>query len=126
MDDYYNDYFDIDDYLGGVDEVTFQMHGYGGFGCDTLDVKPNEKESKMVIAARKGDLLAIEKILEKEKDEAKRRGLLNHARRWTEVDYRMSGFTKEYEWFDFELDSACNCGFAGPCPCGRVSLETRS
>eukprot|EP00656_Telonema_subtile_P022442 TRINITY_DN23580_c0_g2_i2.p1 TRINITY_DN23580_c0_g2~~TRINITY_DN23580_c0_g2_i2.p1 ORF type:complete len:297 (-),score=38.64 TRINITY_DN23580_c0_g2_i2:4-894(-) len=28
------------------------------------------------------------------------RQLLNQSRRWTEVDYKMSGFTKEYEWHD--------------------------
>lgn len=32
--------------------------------------------------------------------QAKKNKIINYARRWTEVDYRMSGFTQEYEWFD--------------------------
>ena len=28
------------------------------------------------------------------------RKLLNASKRWTEVDYKMSGFTKEHEWHD--------------------------
>eukprot|EP00979_Chaetoceros_neogracilis_P003566 scaffold621_cov256-Chaetoceros_neogracile.AAC.1 len=36
----------------------------------------------------------------KETTVAKRLETINGARRWTEIDYRASGFTKEYEWFD--------------------------
>lgn len=94
MGDYY------DDYYGGVDEVTFQMHGYGGFGYDTSGVKPDQKESILVTAARNGNLHLIQHALQKESDPLKRLVLLNGARRWTEVDYKMSGFSQEHEWFD--------------------------
>lgn len=33
-------------------------------------------------------------------NETAKRRLINATRRWTEVDYKMSGFTKEYEWHD--------------------------
>jgi len=91
---------DYDGYYGGVDDITFQMYGYGGFGYDTSHVKPNEKESTFVKAARSGDVRKMRSLLDEVHDEGQRRALLNQARRWTEVDYKMSGFTKEYEWFD--------------------------
>jgi hypothetical protein len=46
------------------------------------------------------------------KDAGKRR-VLNASQRWTEVDYKMSGFTKEYEWHGLTpLAAAANCGHA--------------
>jgi hypothetical protein len=83
------------------------VNGFGGFGYDTSHVKPDEQESGVVKAARVGDASQIQLILDQENDQDKRRTLINGARRWTEVDYRMSGFTKEYEWV--WLDSACLC-----------------
>lgn len=99
---------------GGVDEVAFQMYGYGGFGYNTSSrVKPDQKESIIVTAARQNHLNAIVQVLEREKDDTKRRILLNGAKRWTEVDYKMSGFTNEYEWFDLTpLATAARQGHA--------------
>jgi hypothetical protein len=32
--------------------------------------------------------------------EEEKNKVINHARKWTEVDYKMSGFAKTWEWFD--------------------------
>jgi len=103
-DDYYDDSddYDYDDYQGGVDAMTFQISGYGGFGYDTSDVTPNDPHSAVFLAAQEGNLDRVRCHIEggARNDTKERLELLNGARRWTEVDYRMSGFTKEYEWFD--------------------------
>ena len=36
---------------------------------------------------------------ERSKTSDRKLEVINHARRWTEVDYKASGFTKEYEWY---------------------------
>ena len=94
------DFFNDDPY-GGMDSVEFQMYGYGGFGYDTSHVKPAEKTSELVKAAKAGDLEQIQSNVRNASTESdeKLRSVINHARRWTEVDYKMSGFTKEWEWF---------------------------
>jgi ankyrin repeat protein len=75
-------------------------YGYGGFGYNTSHVKTDEPHSPLYMAAKDGDLAQVQALVEKEQSQAAKLKLLNHARRWTEVDYKMSGFTKEYEWFD--------------------------
>jgi len=81
------------------DPVDFQMHGYGGFGYDTSDVPKDEPKPTITKKADAGDLAGVKSVVEKTPAN-KKAHVINHARRWTEVDYRMSGFTKEYEWFD--------------------------
>ncbi len=106
-DDYDDDYdYDYDDY-DVIDHMTndpidFQIYGYGGFGYDTSHIAPDEERSEMCISASKGDLHTVMDIVEQAaaiSDEDQRR-VINYARRWTEVDYRASGFTKEWTWFD--------------------------
>jgi len=84
------------------DPVGFQMHGYGGFGYDTSHVRPDEVPPELTRSAKEGDVASARMIVEKAAavSDEKKNAVVNHARRWTEVDYRMSGFTKEYEWFD--------------------------
>ena len=110
MSNYYDDYddYDYDDYDYDPwdhmtnDPVDFAMHGYGGFGYDTSHIQQDEKQSEMCIAASKGDLNTVKQLVNTAaaiSDDEKHK-VINYALRWTEVDYRMSGFTKEYEWFD--------------------------
>lgn len=84
------------------DPVDFQMHGYGGFGYDTSHVAPDSSKPTLTLRAEEGDLSNVRRIVEEAAavSPSTKNATLNSARRWTEVDYRMSGFTKEYEWFD--------------------------
>ena len=99
MSDYdYDDDYEYDPWNHMVnDPVDFQMNGYGGFGYDTSHVKSDGNHSALARAAKDGNLGAVQSLV---LQSLSRRVLLNEARRWTEVDYKMSGFTKEYEWFD--------------------------
>ena len=85
MDNY--DFYD--DYYAGVDEITFQIAGYGGFGYDTSHVQPPQRETAVVQAARSGNVNELKSLLGSVKNEKEKRCLLH--RRWTEVDYKMSG-----------------------------------
>ncbi|KAL7430030.1 hypothetical protein ACHAXM_001984 [Skeletonema potamos] len=101
-DDYYDHYsYDAAEHMTN-DPVHFQMYGYGGFGYDTSHIGPDEPMSDMCINASRGDLSGVMNIVERAdsiSDEEKVK-VINYARKWTEVDYRMSGFTKEWTWFD--------------------------
>lgn len=81
------------------DPVDFQMHGYGGFGYDSSHVPPDEPPSALVKKVMYDSLEGVKRIVQKA-TKKKKAQVINHARRWTEVDYKMSGFTREYEWFD--------------------------
>ena len=92
------------------DPVHFQMYGYGGFGYDTSHVPKDEPEPPITKKAHNGDLAGVRAIV-KTTPANKKAQVINHARRWTEVDYRKSGFTKEYEWFDITpVAKAALCG----------------
>ena len=66
--------------------------GYGGFGYDTSHVKKDDKVPAVVTAAQKGDLAKVRQLVKADI------GVLNATQRWTEVDFKGSGFTKEWEW----------------------------
>jgi hypothetical protein len=93
------DYDDFD-YFDDYDPVDFQINGYGGFGYDTSHVKPDQEHSALYRAAESDSLAEIQEILSTETSHKKKLEIINQARIWTEVDYRASGFTKEYEWYD--------------------------
>ena len=127
--DDYDDYeYDPFDHMTN-DPIDFYTNGYGGFGYDTGHIKPDGKHSELFHAASSGDLGRVKQIvssteqrqqeqelqqlqqlqLSKNKKKKKKKkqeaittllDVINHAREWTEVDYRLSGFTKEYEWYD--------------------------
>jgi hypothetical protein len=85
------------------DPVDFQMYGHGGFGYDTSHIQKDDPTPDIVQAAEKGDFnMLVEECFEEGENEdsfvRKDPSFLNASRRWTEVDYKMSGFTKEYEW----------------------------
>lgn len=98
---YYDEDYDAYDHMTN-DPFDFQMYGYGGFGYDTSHIQPDEPRSEICIKASTGDLIGVMKIVERasSSDEQKKAQVINHARKWTEVDYKMSGFTKEWEWYD--------------------------
>ncbi|KAL7525402.1 hypothetical protein ACHAWF_001344 [Thalassiosira exigua] len=76
--------------------------GYGGFGYDTSHVPRDEPKCKLTRQIERGDAAAVRRTVQAAaavSDEEKR-NVANHARRWTEKDYKMSGFAKTYEWFD--------------------------
>lgn len=77
------------------------MYGYGGFGYETSHVKKDEPPSELCTHAQVGRLAEMKIIVEAAKavSEDKKNCVINHARRLTEIDYRMSGFTKEFEWY---------------------------
>ena len=77
-----------------------QRYGYGGFGYDTSHVKSDCQHSEFYRVCEQGNLKKAKSMLAKETTIAKRLTTINGARRWTEIDYKASGFTKEYEWFD--------------------------
>jgi signal transduction histidine kinase len=89
-----------------MDSEYFLTHGYGGFGYDTSHVPRDEAHSSIYTAAMDGDLAKVQQALALSENKLSsstingRLKMMNHARRWTEIDYRMSGFTKEYKWFD--------------------------
>ena len=84
------------------DPLSFYTFGYGGFGYDTSHVPPNEETPVITKRVEDGNLAAVQNIVQAASadSEKAKHVTLNYARRWTEVDYRLSGFTKEYEWFD--------------------------
>ena len=98
---HYSDDYDPYDHMTN-DPIDYYTNGYGGFGYDTSHVKKDETHSELFKYASAGDLSQVKQIIEHAKavSEVEKNKVLNHARRWTEVDYKMSGFTKEYEWFD--------------------------
>ena len=99
--DYYDDDFGYDVMAHmAEDPVDFYTNGYGGFGYDTSHVEPNEKHSNLYLAAIAGNLREVKRLVEGTDDDNQKVTLLTKARRWTEVDFKASGFTKEYEWFD--------------------------
>ena len=66
--------------------------GYGGFGYDTSHVKKDDIIPTIVTAAQRGDLAAVRRLVNADIRQ------LNATQRWTEVDFKASGFTKEWEW----------------------------
>lgn len=72
--------------------VDFQMNGYGGFGYGTSHVPKNEPHTELFNAAKNGNLAEVRRIVEAAEaiSEEKKNDVLNYARRWTEVDYRVS------------------------------------
>mmetsp|Transcript_7813 Transcript_7813/g.11472 ORF Transcript_7813/g.11472 Transcript_7813/m.11472 type:complete len:207 (+) Transcript_7813:90-710(+) len=93
------------------DPVDFAMNGYGGFGYDTSHVQSDEPISELVSCCKQGNLNEVKRVVDSFPEEMKAE-LINKGHRWTEVDYRMSGFTKEYEWY-------------GPTPLIAASTEGR-
>jgi len=92
------------------DPVGFQTYGYGGFGFDTSNVPPDDPTPPLVCACLDGDINLVKSMLESCSDKDKPE-LTNKARRWTEVDYKASGFTKEFEWYGLTpLIAAANKG----------------
>ena len=89
-----------------MDSEYFFTYGHGGFGYDTSHVPRDEAHSSLFTAAMDGDLTKVQQALVLSENRSLsstingRLKMMNHARRWTEIDYRMSGFTKEYKWFD--------------------------
>jgi hypothetical protein len=81
------------------DPVDFYTRGYGGFGYDTSHVKKDEPRTDLFNYASAGNLSEVKRIVEGAEKKEKNK-VINYARRWTEIDYKMSGFTKEWEWFD--------------------------
>ena len=61
---------------------------------------PNDKQPQIMSAVTSGNLSKVRDMIEAETCEKKRRVLVNASRRWTECDYRASGFVKEHEWHD--------------------------
>ena len=100
MDDYgdYDDYDPVDHMVN--DPVGFQIHGYGGFGYDTSHIKADQEHSELYHASSAGNLTKVHELTSKSQTREENLKLVNHARKWTEVEYRMSGFTKEFEWYD--------------------------
>ena len=110
---YGGDDYDAYDHMTN-DPVDFATHGYGGFGYDTSHVPKDEPRSELTKAAMAGEFAEVKSIVEAAKavSDEEKNSVINHARRWTEVDYKMSGFTKEYEWFDITpLAYAAVAGF---------------
>lgn len=71
---------------------------------------PNETESALVDAGKRGDLKKIKEIVSSS-DEIRKAGVLNHANRWTEVQEK-SCYDKSWEWFgDTALISAARNGY---------------
>ena len=96
------DYYDSDgdyDAFGHMsgDPYDFYTNGYGGFGYDTSHVPKDDRKAEITKKSEEGDLNAVKRIVQAATEKDK---VINTARRWTEVDYKASGFTKEYEWFD--------------------------
>ena len=78
------------------------MFGYGGFGYDASHVPRDDPTPPIVVEAGKGNLTKVKFLVEgtpeKPLDATQKRCILNVSKRWTEVDYKASGFTKEWEW----------------------------
>ena len=68
------------------------VEGYGGFGYDTSHVKKDDKVPAVVTAAQKGDLAKVRQLVKADIR------VLSATQRWTEVDFKGSGFTKEWQW----------------------------
>ncbi|CAD7926294.1 unnamed protein product [Amoebophrya sp. A120] len=81
----------------------------GSEACETygnhlwLDVagsRPRSADSDIVSAVKKGDIDAVKRLVEETQPGNERRTLVNSTRHWTEVDYKIGGYTKEWEWHD--------------------------
>jgi hypothetical protein len=86
--------------FGDPASLGFQEHGYGGFGYSTSHVKADDPQPDVVEYSARGDLQNIKDLVKDTTSAKERRLVLNASRRWTEVDFKASGFTKEYEWHD--------------------------
>ena len=82
MDDYYDDHggYDVVEHMTS-DPVDFYTYGYGGFGYDTSQVKPNEKDPPVIQAAKKGDLEQIQMLVASAEDAATKTRLIHATRR---------------------------------------------
>ena len=80
------------DYLDDDSETSFGYLGNDGY------YPPDKKDSKLVTAASAGHLEIVKQIIEGCQSDQKA-GTLNAARKWTEVQEKMGGYDKSWEWF---------------------------
>jgi len=70
----------------------------------------NEKDSKLVTEAKAGNLQAVKQIIER-CPAAKKVGMLNGARKWTEVEWKHGLYEKSWDWYgDTALIAAARAG----------------
>eukprot|EP00091_Calanus_sinicus_P025187 TRINITY_DN9463_c1_g1_i1.p1 TRINITY_DN9463_c1_g1~~TRINITY_DN9463_c1_g1_i1.p1 ORF type:complete len:191 (-),score=73.52 TRINITY_DN9463_c1_g1_i1:401-949(-) len=93
------------DYL----DDDYSNDDFGYLGNDGY-YAPDEKDSMLVTAARAGNLETVKQIVEGCQADQKA-GTLNAARKWTEVQEKMGGYDKSWEWFgDTALIAAARAG----------------
>jgi len=107
------------------DEYDFDYDEFGWMMSEAL-VAPDDPKSWIERTAEKGDadgLKAIIRGLKKGSGGAEKlRVSINTSQRWTEVDYKMGGYTKEWEWHNVTPLAAA--ALKGHSKVVRVLLET--
>jgi len=93
-----------DDYYSDDSETSLGYLGNDGY------YPKDEKDSNLVTAASAGNLEAVKRIVQDCPPDLKA-GTLNCARKWTEVDEKMGGYDKSWEWFgDTAIIAAARAG----------------
>jgi len=102
------DEYSFEDSDEGLDDeevmAKYSEYTMTEYGC----YKPDETDSPIVLAAKRGDISKVEKILKESGNSLK---VLNSARKWTEVEEKY-GYDKSWEWFgDTPLIGAASGGY---------------
>jgi len=137
----YEDYedYDSDDleaYMPEPGSLEFQLYGYGGFGYNTDHVPKDDDVPDIVRYAKTGNIEGVKaqiSMVRKKARKAKKeqrnkkldkglRFLINSSQRWTECDYKMSGFVKTWEWHN--LTPLAAAAIQGHSEIVRILLET--
>jgi hypothetical protein len=95
-------------HLGQTDfsSPSFQTLGYGGYGYNTDLVDSDDEEPEIVRASKMGYLEVVQRELAGSNNAKTLRQRVNQTKKWTECDYRMSGFVKTYRWHDITAVTA--------------------
>ena len=95
-------------HLGQTDfsSPSFQTLGYGGYGYNTDMVDSDDEEPEIVRASKMGYLEVVQRELAGSNNAKTLRQRVNQTKKWTECDYKMSGFVKTYRWHDITAVTA--------------------
>ena len=95
-------------HLGQTDfsSPSFQTLGYGGYGYNTDLVESDDEEPEIVRASKMGYLEVVQRELAGSNNAETLRQRVNQTKKWTECDYKMSGFVNTYRWHDITAVTA--------------------
>jgi len=108
--DEFNQWSELDEYDKAMITAKMNENSEGWWSTNLNYYKPDENDSKLVEEARRGNIAGVRAIIDKssKKDKA---GVVNAARKWTEVVEKMGGYDKTWDWFgDTALTASARAG----------------